>query len=58
MLWNFIYSLFSVQSVLHSSVGGYLLGWHDSFVGKKMEESMEGTHFCFLLLIIFALTGR
>ena len=39
MLWNLIFSLFSVQWVLHSSAKRNLLGWHGAVVGKRREKA-------------------
>ena len=39
MLWILIFSLFSVQWVLHSSIKRNLLGWHGVFVGKRREKA-------------------
>ena len=35
MLWQLIYSIFSVVWVMHFMVRGNLLNWHDLFMGKK-----------------------
>ena len=39
VLWSFIFSLFGVQLVLHSSIKRNLLGWHGVFVGKRREKA-------------------
>ncbi|RVX20823.1 Protein HUA2-like 3 [Vitis vinifera] len=38
VLWDLLFTLFSVQWVLPLSVKEVLLGWHDSFVGKKRRK--------------------
>lgn len=37
MLWNNIFTALGVQWVLHSSANSNLLGWNDSFGGKRRK---------------------
>ena len=48
MLWILIFSLFSVQWVLHSSIKRNLLGWHGAFLGKRREKAWRATPLCLM----------
>lgn len=43
MVLHLIYSPFGVEWVMHSSVRGNLLDWHESFMGKKRKKAWRAT---------------
>ena len=46
VLWDLLFTLFSVSWVLHSSVKEVLLGRHGSFVGKKRRKVWRAAPLC------------
>ena len=48
MLWNLIFSLSGVQWVMHFPIRKNLLGWHGSFVDKKMNKAWRATPLCLM----------
>ena len=48
LLSTLIYSLFSVEWVMHSSIRRTLLGWHGFFVGKKRENAWRVALLCLM----------
>ena len=51
VLWDLLFTLFSVSWVLHSSVKEVLLGWHGSFVGKKRRKVWRATPLCLFWMV-------
>ena len=58
MLWNLIFSLFSVQWVLHSTVRGNLLGWNGAFVGKRRAKAWRDGPLCLMWTLWKERNGR
>ncbi|RVW61029.1 hypothetical protein CK203_045822 [Vitis vinifera] len=50
VLWDLVFTLFSVNWVLTLLAKYTLLGWHDSFVGKKRRKLRDGE--CLLLCVL------
>ena len=46
VLWDFLFTFFSVLWVLPSSVKEVLLGWHGLFIGKKRRKIRRTTPLC------------
>ena len=46
MSWEVLLSLLGVSWVLPSFVKETLLGWHDSFIGRKWKNVWEATPLC------------
>ena len=46
-LWQLVFTLFSVQRVMHSSVKGFLLSGGGSFVGKKRKKAWKVASYVF-----------
>ena len=51
VLWDLLFTLFSVQWVLPLSVKEVLLGWHDSFVGKKRRKVWRAAPLCLFWMV-------
>ena len=58
MLWNLIFSLFSAQWVLHSTVRGNLLGWNGAFVGKRRAKAWRDGPLCLMWTLWKERNGR
>ena len=48
MLWNLLFSLFSVQWVLYFSIKRNLIGWDGAFVSKRREKAWRAAIFCLM----------
>ena len=46
VLWELLFALFGVMWVLHLSIRDTLLGWHDSFMGKKCRKVWRVAPLC------------
>ena len=45
-LWELVFAMFGVKWVLPLSARDTLLGWHDSFVGKKRRKTWMAAPLC------------
>ena len=49
MLWKLLFDLFGIHWVQSTTIKEALFGWHDAFVGKKMEKGLESCSFIYFL---------
>ena len=46
MIWHLIFALFGVHWVLPNSIKETILGWNDTFVGKKRKDAWNAAPLC------------